>query len=56
MEIIRQIPETKFRLSPDEPNGANQFATHGHDLMPKDMFDAGPNLPPMVIAGFLATR
>jgi len=43
LEVVRQILHPNLRLGPQEANPSNQFATHGGDLMAKDLFDAGAN-------------
>jgi len=40
MEIIREILHPNLETSSNQPDGANQLATHRGDLMAEDMFDA----------------
>jgi hypothetical protein len=54
--MIREVPEPNFGPGPDEPDRANQFAAHGHDVMAEDMFHTGPSPRLFLIAGLLSSR
>lgn len=56
MEIIREILHPNLETSSNQPNSANQLATHRGDLMAEDMFDARANTRAASVVRLLLCR
>lgn len=54
MEIKREIPESNFCPSPDNPDRAMPFTAHNYDVMTTDLFDTGPR--PLLMTDLLPSR
>ncbi len=52
VDIIGEILHPNRETSPNEPDGANQFASHRGHLMAKDMSDSGVPMPATVSRAF----